>query len=331
VNLAVKGVAWASQRRGRHLVASAVEHPAVMESIGFLEKQGFEATQVAVDGEGLIDVAAWNGALREGTILACAHLANHDLGTLQPVTQLAEACAERGVPLLVDAEAAAGWAAIEAETLGAALLSFSPHRLGGPKGVGVLYRHRRARLTSLLHGGVQEGGFRAGVENVAGIVGAGAACAVIGARRERRAAQVARLQQRLWDGLRARVPYVRLNGPAPGPRRLGATLNVSFEFVEGEGLLLMLDTQGVAVASGTTCASRALRVSPVLRAIGLENGLAQGSVLFSPGESTTEAEIDDLLELLPAIVSRLRGLSPLWDEFQRGEIDSVIAPRATAT
>jgi cysteine desulfurase len=329
INLAIKGVAWGSRRPGGHFVASAVEHPAVLESIGFLEKQGFTASRVGVDACGRIDPAAWAESMTEQTILACVHHANYDIGTVQPVARLAAAAAERRVPLLVDAETSAGWLPLNVAEMGAALLAFSPHKLGGPKGVGVLYRHRRARLASLIHGGIQEGGWRAGIENVAGIVGAGLACELAGKRMAESARRVARCQQRLWEGLRTQVPYVRLNGPEPGPERVCASLNLSFEFVEGEGLMLMLDTQGIAVASGTTCVSKALKISPVLKAIGVDHTLAQGSVLFSLSDATTEAEIDAVIALLPRIVTKLRGMSPLWDEFSRGEIDSVIRPRVS--
>ncbi len=327
VNLAVKGVAWAGQRRGNHLVTSAAEHPAVLESVAFLEKQGFQSTRVPVDAEGRIDPERVGGAITDQTLLVGVHHANHDLGTIQPVARIGAAVAGRGVPLLVDAESSVGWLAVDVQAMGASLLTFSPHKLGGPKGVGVLYRHRRARLTSLIHGGAQEGGWRAGVENVAGLVGAGAACALAAQELAARAAQAVRLQRRLWEGLQARAPYVKLNGPEPGPGRVSASLNVSFEFVEGEGLMLMLDTQGIAVASGTTCASKALKVSPVLRAIGLDPSLAQGSVLFSFGPANTESEIDQVLEVLPKTLARLRGLSPAWDDFEHGRADSVINPR----
>ena len=329
-NLATKGVAWASQKRGRHLLTSAIEHPAVMESIDFLEKQGFESTRLPVDREGRINSASVAEALKNETILACVHHANYDVGTVQPIAEIAEACAVRGVPLFVDGESSAGWMALDVQGIGCALASFSPHKFGGPKGVGVLYRHRRARLASLIHGGVQEGGWRAGVENVAGIIGAGVACEVAGRNLRQRAENAGRLQRRLWDGLKARVPFIKLNGPEPGPGRVCASLNISFEFVEGEGLLLMLDTRGIAVASGTSCVSKALKVSPVLQAIGSDYALGQGSVLFSLGESNTETEIDTVLEVVPRTVERLRDLSPMWDEFQRGLVDSVIAPRAVS-
>jgi cysteine desulfurase len=211
--------------------------------------------------------------------------------------------------------------------MGATLLSFSPHKFHGPKGVGVLYRHRRARLDAILHGGAQEGGRRAGVENVPAIVGAGVAAQIAGVRLGVRTVRTALLQSRLWEALRAEVPYLKLNGPAPGPERVTTNLNLSAEFVEGEGLLLMLDAQGIAVSSGTSCVSKALKVSPVLAAIGLEHSLAQGSIIVSLGADSSEADVDCFLEVFPKIVAKLRGMSPLWDEFQRGSIDSVLTPR----
>jgi len=329
-NLAVKGAAYANQRRGNHIVVSAAEHPSVLGSVDFLEKHGFAGTRVHVDREGFIDPKAVRAAMTEKTILVAVHLANHDVGVIQSVREIADIAAEQGVAIFVDAEAAAGWTPVDVQAMGASLLSFSPHKLYGPKGVGVLCRGRRARPASILHGGVQEGGFRAGVENVPAIVGAGVACEVAAPELPKRAAHVAKLQRRLWEGIRARVPYVKLNGPEPGPRRIGTNLNVSVEFVEGEGLLLMLDTQGVAIASGTSCVSKALKVSHVLTAMGVDHTLAQGSILLSPGKDTSQADIDAVLDTLPKIVEKLRGMSPQWDEFQRGTIDSVVSPRAAS-
>jgi cysteine desulfurase len=329
-NLAVKGAAWAGQRRGNHVVVSAVEHPAVLGSVEFLEQQGFTATRVRPDAEGGISPEAVRAALTDQTILIAVQLANHDLGTLQPVAAIGALAAERGIPLFVDADAAAGWHPVDAQALGASLLSFSPHRFYGPKGVGVLYRHRAARLRNLLHGGTQEGGRRAGTENVPGIVGAGMAAALAARELPERQAHTSRLQKKLWAAIEKAIPYVCLNGPPPGPRRVSTNLNVSFEFVEGEGVALMADAQGLAVASGTACVSRALKISPVLQAIGLDHGLAQGSILLSLARETTDADLDAAVRTLARVVGKLRGLSPLWDEFERGEIDSVIRPRHAA-
>ncbi|HXI52893.1 MAG TPA: cysteine desulfurase family protein [Candidatus Saccharimonadales bacterium] len=326
-NLAVKGTAWASQRRGRHLVTSEIEHPAVLGSVEFLESQQFTSTRIKVDSEGFIQPEPLRSALTDQTVLLALHHANHDVGTIQRVPELAALAAERGAAFYVDAEASAGWLPIDVRAMGVDLLSFSPHRFYGPKGVGVLYRQRRARLTSLIHGGVQEGGRRAGTENIPAIVGAGVAAEIAQREQSHRMAHTTRLQARLWEGLQAAVPYLKLNGPPPGPRRLSTQLNLSAEFVEGEGLLLLLDTRGVAIASGMSCVSKALKVSPVLTAIGLDHSLGQAAVLLSLGQNTTEADVDYVLEVFPAAVAKLRGMSPTWEEFERGQLDSVVAPR----
>ena len=326
-NLAVKGTAWAGQRRGRHLVTSEIEHPAVLGSVEFLESQQFTSTRIKVDSEGFIQPEPLRSALTDQTVLLALHHANHDVGTIQRVPELAALAAERGAAFYVDAEASAGWLPIDVRAMGVDLLSFSPHRFYGPKGVGVLYRQRRARLTSLIHGGVQEGGRRAGTENIPAIVGAGVAAEIAQREQSHRMAHTTRLQARLWEGLQAAVPYLKLNGPPPGPRRLSTQLNLSAEFVEGEGLLLLLDTRGVAIASGMSCVSKALKVSPVLTAIGLDHSLGQAAVLLSLGQNTTEADVDYVLEVFPAAVAKLRGMSPTWEEFERGQLDSVVAPR----
>jgi cysteine desulfurase len=279
-----------------------------------------------VDPEGLVNPEAVRAALTDLTILIAVHHANHDTGSIQPVRAIAEIAAGRGIPFYVDAEASAGWLPLDVRELGTTLLSFSPHKFYGPKGVGVLYRHRRARMEGLLHGGVQEGGRRAGTENIPAIVGAGIAAEVAVRELPRRAAHVGRLQKRLWEGLKAKVPYLKLNGPEPGERRLGMNLNVSVEFVEGEGLLLMLDARGIAVASGTSCVSKSLKVSHVLSAMGIEQSLGLAAIMLTLGKDNTDADIDYVLETLPQVVNKLRAMSPAWDEFQRGAIKSMIQP-----
>lgn len=327
-NLALLGAAHAHRSRGDHLVVSAIEHPSVLGAVAVLEKQGFTCSRVPVDGQGRIDPEAVREALTDRTILVAVHHVNHDIGTLEPVREIAELTGERGIPLFVDAVAGAGWLPIDVQAWGVNLLSLSPHRFHGPKGVGVLYRHRRTRLSPQIVGGAQEHGLRAGTENVPAIVGAGVAAEIIGRRLGQRVAHVAGLQRRLWDGLKSRVSYLRLNGPEPGAGRSPANLNVSVEFVEGEGLLLMCDARGLALAAGTACVSKSLKVSHVLTAIGLDHALAQGAVLFSPGENTTPEEIDFALDTFAGAVDRLRSMSPMWEEFQRGAVDSVVSPRA---
>jgi cysteine desulfurase len=312
-NLAIKGVAYASRRRGNHIVLSAIEHPSVTRSVAFLEEQGFTATRVSVDGEGRVTAASVRDAMTDQTILVCVHHANHDIGTIEPIREIASVVAERGVPLFVDAVASAGWLDLDVSALGAGLVSLSPHRFYGPKGVGVLYRHRRARLASIQHGGMQEEDRRAGTENVGAIVGAGVAAEIASRDGETRRSHVMRLQGRLWDGLRATVRHMRLNGPEPGPGRLPTNLNLSVAHVEGEGLALMCDVQGIAVSSGASCVSRTLKVSPVLEAIGLERSLAQSNVILSLGKDNTDGEIDYFLGKFPGIVDKLRAMSPSWE------------------
>lgn len=317
-NLAVKGVAYAGQRRGRHLVVSATEHLAVLNSVAFLETQGFTSTRVAVDPEGRVDPAAVRAALTDQTILIAVHQANADLGAIQPIAEIGRLAAERGLPFFVDASATGGWLPIDVEAMGASLLSLAPHRFYGPKGVGVLYRHRRARLLSLQHGGAQEAGRRAGTENVPAIVGAGVAASL--ARRDlaTRIAHTARLQQRLWSGLRERVTRVRLNGPQPGARRLSTSLNFSTEFVEGESQALRCDLHGIAVASGSGCVGKTLKMSHVLAAIGLDPALAQCNLILSLGQGNSDENVDYFLEVFPEkVVEPLRRMSPRWNEFTR--------------
>src|SRR6266496_172945 len=240
-NLAVKGTAYANQRRGDHIVINEIEHPSVINSVEFLEKRGFNCTRIKVDKEGFVDPADVRAALTEKTILICVHHVNHDTGTIEPIREIGESAVRKGIPLFVDAAASGGWLPIDVQAMGVKLLSLSPHRFYGPKGVGALYRNRRARLTSVLHGGVQESGLRAGTENVPAIVGAGVAAEMAARELPERSAHTTGLQQKLWDGLKRHVEYLRLNGPQPGPRRGRTNLNVSVEFVEGEGLALTLD------------------------------------------------------------------------------------------
>lgn len=325
-NLAIKGAAYANERKGKHLVISATEHPSVMNSVEFLEKQGWTCTRVGVTPEGLIKLDELEAAITPQTVLVAVHHVNHDIGAIQPMREIGRICAAKGAPLYVDCEASAGWLPIDVKDWGAAMVSFSPHRFYGPKGVGVLYRNRKARIVSILHGGVQEGGRRAGTENVPAIVGGGQAAEIAVVRMPERIAHVAVLQKRLWDGLRTRIPFIKLNGPVPGPDRIPTNLNISTEFIEGEGQLLLCDLSGIAVASGSSCVSKSLKISHVLGAIGLDHALAQGNIIMTLGEANSAEDVDYVVETFAGIVAKLRGMSPMWDEFERGIIDSVIAP-----
>ena len=325
-NLAIKGVAYANQRKGNHLVICETEHPSVINSIEFLEKQGFTCTKVKVDSEGVINPEDVRAALTDKTILIAVHHVNHDIGTIEPVREIGKIAGEKGIPFYVDCEASAGWLPVDVQAFGANLVSFSPHRFYGPKGVGVLYRNKKARIVSIMHGGVQEGGRRAGTENVPAIVGAGVAAEIALREMPARIAHTARLQKRLWDGLKSKIPYIKLNGPEPGPKRISTTINISTEFIEGEGQLLLCDMNGIAVASGSSCVSKSLKISHVLGAIGLDHALAQGNIIMSLGKDNTEEDMDYVVETFGKIVTKLRGMSPMWEEFESGVIDSVINP-----
>ena len=325
-NLAIKGVGFASLRRGNHIVLSQIEHPAVVGSAEFLEKNGFECTRVPVNSQGFINPEDIRAATTAKTILICVHYANHDIGTIQPVREIAQVASEFGIPMFVDAVAGAGWLPIDVQSDGISLLSVSPHRFGGPKGAGILYRNRRTRLENLVHGGIQEGGKRSGTENVSAIAGAGVAAELALKTMVERIAHVSKLQSRLWERLAEPIQYIHLNGPELGPKRICNNLNVSVEFVEGEGQLLSLDVAGIAVASGSSCVSKSVKVSPVLAGIGVDHSLALGSVILTLGKDNTPEEIDWAAEIYSRVVVKLRGMSPLWEEFQKGKIQSMIPP-----
>jgi cysteine desulfurase len=306
-NLAVKGVAWAQRERGNHIVLSNIEHPSIDLTVAWLEENGFEATRVKVDGEGRVEPSAIAESLTERTILIATHHGSHDLGTVQNTEALGALALERGIPLLVDATAIGGWLPVDARPEGVSLFTLAPHRLGGPQGVGVLCRDRRVPLSPLIHGGVQEEGLRSGTENVAAIVGAGVAVGLM-------PVDLAPLQHRLHQGLRKRVEGFRLNGAPLGAGRLPHHLNYSFEGLEGEGLALALDMQGIAIASGAACVTKNLAVPPALLAIGLDAALAKGNVLLSLGRDTTPDDIAHVLEVIPEQVAKLRAMSPAWAE-----------------
>jgi cysteine desulfurase len=325
-NLAIKGAVEATRRRGNHIVCSAIEHPAVLKSIEFLTSHGYTCTRVAVDSCGRLDPAGIGVAITDQTVLICVHHSNYDIGVIQPISEIARIASEKEIPLFVDASFSGGWVPVDVQSMGFSVLSLAPHRFYGPKGVGVLYRNRRVPLAPMIHGGVQEDGRRAGTENVAAIIGSGVAAEKANLEMNSRVAQTFELQKALCEGLQQKIPFVRLNGPPPGPQRICNQLNVSIEFVEGEGVLLMLDTRGIAIASGTACVAKSLKPSPVLSAIGLDDSLAQGAVILSPGVPTTIDDISYALETIASVVARLRGMSASWDEFQRGAIDSLILP-----
>ncbi len=310
VNLAIKGAALAGKRLGNHLVYSAAEHPAVSGSIAWLETNGFKATKVPVQSDGTIPPESIRAAITEETILICLHHSNFDLGTIQPVKEIATIAAERGITVFVDANFSAGWLPLDVQALGIQLLSLSPSRFYGPKGVGVLYRNRRTPLQNILHGGVQEDGRRPGSENLPAIVGAGVAVTLATKELSQRAAHAQKLQQLLWQGLEKSVPEITFNGPAPGASRHPANLHFSLTGIEGEAIVLRCDLKGIALHSGTACVTKALKTSPALAAIGQSPSLAKGAILLTLGQENTEEDVTRFLEIFPEIVAELRAMMP---------------------
>jgi cysteine desulfurase len=308
INLAVKGCAWANERRGKKILLSAIEHPAVGESVMFLGTAGFSSEHIAVSGEGRINPGAVAAAITDDTILVCVHAGNHDIGVIQDLRAIGEVVAEKGAALMVDATYAAGWMPIDVQSVNASYLAISPHRFGGPKGVGILYKQRRARLTPLIHGGAQELSYRAGTENIPGIVGAGAACEFAQKELAARVAHVAGLQAVMWKGLQSAIKDIRLNGPEPGAGRLPNSLNFSVAGVEGEGLALALDLKSIAITSGQACTTKASKIPATLAAIGVSESYGPGTLIASFNKQNTAGEVDQFLQVFPAVVDRLRAL-----------------------
>ena len=303
-NWAIKGVALA---RGKgHIITTAIEHHAVLHTCQWLERQGFRVTYLPVDGMGRVSPEQLAQAICPDTILASVMMANNEVGTIQPIAQIGRICRERGVLLHTDAVQAVGAIPVNVQELQVDLLSVSAHKFHGPKGVGALYVRRGVKLESLIHGGAQERGMRAGTENLPGVVGMGVAMELAAANLAENAQRMTRLRERLIAGVMARIDGVRLNGHPT--ERLPGNVNLSFDGVEGEALLLRLDLAGVAASSGSACTSGALDPSHVLMALGLTQAQAQGSLRLTLGTDTTEEEIDAALDRLAPIVADLRAM-----------------------
>ncbi len=309
-NFAIKGVAFANQEKGKHLITSAVEHPAVLEPVRFLEKKmGFSADYLPVDKYGMVDPEAVRKAIRKDTILVSIMSANNEVGTIQPIREIGRICRESGVPFHTDAVQSFGKLPLDAGELAVDLLSASAHKIYGPKGVGLLYLRKGTRIFPLQHGGHHERKLRAGTENVAGIVGFGKAVELRKTASAEEAVRVKALRDRLERGLRAELDHVHLNGH-PG-ERLPGTLNMSFEYIEGEGIILRLDAKGICASTGSACTSGSLEPSHVLTAMGVDPVIAQGSIRFSLGAENTEEQIDYTVRHVSRIVKQLRKMSPL--------------------
>ena len=309
-NHAIKGLAELQRSRnaGHHIITSSVEHHAVLHTCQHLEKHGFDVTYVPVDRYGRIHIDALREAISEATILISIMHANNETGTVQPIAEVAEIAAAHDIPLHTDAVQSVGKLPLNVQELGISLLSLSGHKLYGPKGIGVLYIRRGTRLENLMHGGSHERNRRAGSENVPAIVGLGAAAQIAKTDRESNVEHLNRLTQKLRDGLHESLDGLYENGH---PQHcLPGTLNISFEFVEGESLILRLDMEGICVSTGSACTSGSMEPSHVLAALGIQPQLAQGTVRFSLGRDNTEAEIDEVIHKVPKIIEQMRGMSP---------------------
>lgn len=313
-NLAIKGVAFAQREagRGNHIITSAIEHHAVLHAVEYLEHFGFAVTVLPVDGEGIVSVDDLRAAIRPETTLVSIMAANNEIGTIQPIAELGAVCRERDVLFHTDAVQMVGALPVNVKDLNVDLLSLTAHKFYGPKGVGALYMRRGVPLLPQINGGSQERRLRAGTENVAGIVGLATALRIAAEGIAASSARCTLLRDRLIDGVLARVEHVHLNGHRH--LRLPNNVNLSFDFIEGESMLLLLDQQGVYASSGSACTSGSLDPSHVLMALGISAERAHGSLRLTLGRDTTAAQIDRVLELLPPIVERLRSVSPMYKQ-----------------
>ena len=311
-NWALRGAAYAQKARGRHIITTQIEHHAVLHAAEQLEKEGFEVTYLPVDGDGVVSLEALEKALRPDTTLVSIMAANNEIGAIQPIREAAKLAKAHGALFHTDAVQAIGCVPIDVKADGIDLLSLSGHKFHAPKGVGALYIRSGVKLQRLIYGGAQEKTQRGGTENVASIVGMGKAIELITAEMAEENARISGLRDRLIAGILDAIPESRLNGHPT--KRLPGNVNVSIRYIEGEALLLSLDMAGIAASSGSACTSGSLDPSHVLLAIGLPHEIAHGSLRLTIGRDNTQDEIDRVLEELPKIVSRLRAMSPLYDD-----------------
>ena len=321
-NWAIKGFARANAAKGRHIITSAIEHHAVLHTCQALEREGFEVTYLPVDEHGLVSVEDFKAAMRPDTILASIMFANNEIGTIEPVRQLAAAAHEANVIFHTDAVQAFGHEPIDVNELGIDMLSASSHKIYGPKGVGLLYVRKGVKLQNLLDGGQQERGRRGSTENVPGIVGFARAAELAADELAPEHNRQLALRDHAIRRILAEIPSAKLNGSWES--RLANNVNFSFEFIEGEGMLLQLAARGICVSSGSACTSGSLDPSHVLLAIGLPHEIAHGSLRLTLGRDTTLEDVDFAVDSLKATLQNLRMMSPLYEDFQQGKVESVI-------
>ena len=317
-NWALKGTAFAHREKGNHIITTQIEHHAVLHTCQWLERQGFEVTYLPVDADGLVDPADVERAITNRTILVSVMMANNEIGTIEPIAEIARIAHAHGVLMHTDAVQAVGAVEVDVRALGVDMLSLSAHKFYGPKGVGALYVRRGVKLDTYMHGGAQERGRRAGTEYLPGIVGLGKAIELATADIAGHAARLTAMRDRLIDGILKEIPYARLNGHRT--RRLPGNVNVSIEYIEGEALLLRLDLAGIEGSSGSACTSGSLDPSHVLLAIGLPHEIAHGSLRLTLGDYNTEADVDATLAALPEIVRTLRDMSPMYQDMLEGAL-----------
>lgn len=317
-NWALRGAAHALANRGRHLIVSAVEHPAMIATAKELVKKGFEVTFAEVDEYGAVDLEKLEKAIRPDTVFVGVMTANNEVGTIQPVKEIAALCKTKGIVFFTDAVQAAGAIPLNVKEIGADMLSFSAHKFYGPKGIGVLYIRSGLKIEKLVSGGHQERSMRGGTTNVPAVVGMAEALRIATQNLDENAAYVSAIRDRFIHRVLREIPYVKLNGHPE--KRLPANANFSFRYIEGESLLFSLDLKGIAVSSGSACSSGSLEPSHVLLAMGLPEGLAHGSVRFSFGKDNTPEEADYAVDALKEIVVKLRALSPLFPKELKNEV-----------
>ncbi len=316
-NTAIRGIAYAYKNKGNHIITSKIEHPAVLDTLHKLEKEGFEVTYVGVDSEGIINLDELKSAIKPTTTLITVMYANNEIGVIEPIDEIGKIAKENGIIFHTDAVQAVGSIRIDVQKSNIDSLSVSAHKFHGPKGVGVLYVKKSVRFNKFIEGGHQERNKRAGTENVAGIVGLGKALELAYIDFDEKNAKIKALRDHFMTEILTKIPYTRLNGSIE--HRLVGNCNISFKFIEGEGILLNLDNLGICASSGSACTSGSLDPSHVLLAIGLDHATAHGSVRISISKYNTLEEIDYVINALIEIVARLRSMSPLYEEFLEGE------------
>ena len=312
-NWALKATAEAYQSKGKHIITTKIEHHAILHTAEYLEKRGFEITYIGVDENGVVKVDELEKAIRPDTILISVMFANNEIGTIQPIKEIGEIAKKHGILFHTDAVQAYGQLPINVDELHIDMLSSSGHKLNGPKGIGFLYIRKGVKIRSFVHGGAQERKRRAGTENVPGIVGYGKAAEIAAKTMKERTAKEIELRDHLIDRVLAEVPYTRLNGHRTN--RLPNNANFSFQFVEGESLLILLDNNGICASSGSACTSGSLDPSHVLLAIGLPHEIAHGSLRLTLSAETTMEDIDFVVDCIKQIIERLRSMSPLYEDF----------------